>query len=170
MSTPEGPLHTAVVGRRAVVLGAVAAAAAPMAHALQQSPAPGKEEQQAIALINSWVAALVAKDAEKAVSLMDEECQYRDDPFQKELKKGRAVLLEDLNKLLGGLVSMKIEGAYAVGSHKNDVLVLVRRLDVFNLFGKQISMPMGAYYRVRNGKILEWLDTPLADMPPPPAR
>jgi hypothetical protein len=28
---------------------------------------------------------------------------------------------------------------------------------------------MGAYYRVRNGKILEWLDTPFADLPPPPA-
>ena len=159
-----------LVGRRAVVLGVAAAAAAPMAQASQQSPAPGQEEQQAIALINTWVAALVAKDAEKAVALMDEECQYRDDPFQKDLKKGRPLLLEDLKKLLGGLASMKIESAFAVGSHKNDVLVLVRRRDVFNLFGKQISMPMGAYYRVRNGKILEWLDTPLADMPPPPAR
>jgi limonene-1,2-epoxide hydrolase len=137
-------------------------AASPAAH--------GGEEQQAIAVVGEWVAALVAKDAAKAVSLVDEDIQYRDDPFQKEPKKGRALLLQDLGKLLGGLASMKIEAAYAVGSPKDDVLVLVRRTDVFNLFGKQVTMPMGAYYRVRNGRILEWFDTPLADMPPPPAR
>ena len=85
MNAPEKLLDLPLIGRRAVVLGAAAAAAAPMAQASQQSPAPGQEEQQAIALINTWVAALVAKDAEKAVALMDEECQYRDDPFQKDL-------------------------------------------------------------------------------------
>jgi hypothetical protein len=57
-----------------------------------------------------------------------------------------------------------------VGSHTGDVLLLVRRLDEFDLGGKQISVPMGAYYRVHNGKIMELLDTPLADMPPPPTR
>ena len=174
-SVPNGSPGTPVVPRRAVVLGLALAAAAPVSQAALQSPAPvqpvpGPEEQRAIALIHAWVAAMMAKDADKVLSLMDEECQYRDDPFQKESKKGRALLLQDLGKLLGGLASMKIDAAYAVGSPKDDVLVLVRRTDVFNLFGKQVTMPMGAYYRVRNGRILEWLDTPLAEMPPPPAR
>jgi len=156
------------VARRAIMLGLAAVAAAPLAHA-QPAQASGPEEQQAIALVNTWVTALAVKDAEKAASLMDEDCQYRDDPFQKELKKGRTQALQDIKKLLRGLTSMKIEAAYAVGSSKNDVLVLVRRVDEFNLGGKQVTIPMGAYYRVRNGKILEWLDTPLADLPPPPA-
>jgi limonene-1,2-epoxide hydrolase len=134
------------------------------------APGSGPAEQQAVAIVNLWVAALVAKDAEKAASLMDEECQYRDDPFQKELKNGRAQLLQDLKRLLRGLVSMRIQDSYAVGGQKDDVLVLIRRVDEFDLSGKRITMPMGAYYRVRNGKILEWLDTPLADMPPPPTR
>lgn len=162
-STPTG------VARRAILLGVAAVPAASAAQAQSAPPAAGPEEQQAIALIQAWVAALVAKDPEKAASLMDEACQYRDDPFQTELKKGRAQLLSDLKMLLRGLTSMQIQATYAVGSPKNDVLVLVRRLDEFNLGGKQVTTPMGAYYRVRNGKILEWLDTPLADMPPPPA-
>ena len=66
------------------------------------------------------------------------------------------------------LTGITFESLCAVGSAKNDVLVLARRVDQFSLGGKLITMPMGAYYRVRNGKILEWLDTPLADMPPPP--
>jgi limonene-1,2-epoxide hydrolase len=146
------------------------AATAAIAPAQQAAPAPGPEEKQAVAIVNSWVAALVAKDAEKAASLMDEEIQYRDDPFQKELKRGHAQLLQDLKRLLRGLISMRIQDSYAVGSQKDDVLVLVRRVDELDLGGKHITIPMGAYYRVRNGKILEWLDTPLADLPPPPTR
>jgi predicted SnoaL-like aldol condensation-catalyzing enzyme/ketosteroid isomerase-like protein len=110
----------------------------------------------------------VAKDVATALSYMDEACQYRDDPFQTELKEGKALLAKDFEMLLRGLTSMKIESAHAVGSSRNDVLVLVRRVDEFILGGKSIRMPIGAYYRVRNGKILEWLDTPLAEMPPPP--
>lgn len=158
-----------VVARRALLVGMAAAAAAPaLARAAQSAPGTGPEEQQAIGVIRAWAAALVAKDVDKVLSLTDDAIQYRDDPFQTELKKGKAQLVEDLRMLLRGLVAMEIESATAVGSRKNDVLVLVRRTDVFTLGDKRISMPMGSYYRVRNGKILEWLDTPLADMPPPP--
>jgi limonene-1,2-epoxide hydrolase len=62
---------------------------------------------------------------------------------------------------------MRIESIYAVGSPL-DALVLVERVDTFNLQGKEISTPMAAYFRVKNGKILEWLDTPLKELPPAP--
>ncbi|PNG24384.1 nuclear transport factor 2 family protein [Methylocella silvestris] len=154
-------------GRRAT-LAAVVAVAASTARAEQPISGSGAKEQQAITLINGWVAALVAKDADKAVSLMDEDVQYRDDPFQTELKKGRMQFTKDLKMLLRGLTGMKIETASAVAGTKDDVLVLAKRTDEFNLGGKSISVQIGAYYRVRNGKIYEWLDTPLVELPKPP--
>jgi limonene-1,2-epoxide hydrolase len=126
-----------------------------------------EDENRAIALINEWIAALLAKDAEKAASYLAENCQYRDDPFQTTLKQGRAQALVDIKMLLRGLTGMKIESAYTVSGDK-DTLVLVRRLDTFTLGGKQVSTPMGAYFRIQNGKILEWVDTPLKELPPAP--
>jgi limonene-1,2-epoxide hydrolase len=133
----------------------------------QCATATSDYERRAIALINDWASALIAKDADKAASYLDENCQYRDDPFQTTPKQGRTQALADIKILLRGLKSMKIETAYAIGS-ATEVLVLVRRVDTFALNGKEISTPLGAYFRVREGKILEWLDTPLVAMPPPP--
>lgn len=157
------------IGRRSILVGAAATAAiAPVARAQQQISAWGPEEEQAIALIRQWVAALLAKDIEKVISMTDDAIRYRDDPFQTEPKKGLDHLRADVEMLLRGLTGMEIRDIYAVGSGKNDVLVLARRIDRFDLFGRIVTLPIGAYYRVRNGKILEWFDTPLADMPPPP--
>jgi limonene-1,2-epoxide hydrolase len=155
--------------RRSTLAGLAAAAAAPIGHAAQQVGESSEYNQRAIALIHDWANALIAKDAEKAASYLDENCQYRDDPFQTTLKQGRAQALADIKILLRGLTAMKFEAEYAVGSPK-EVLVLVRRVDTFTLNGKSISTPMGAYFRVRDGKILEWVDTPLAEMPPPPKK
>ena len=153
--------------RRTMLLGLTAATVTSATRAEPAASNLNDDERQAVALINEWVVALLARDAEKAASYMDENCQYRDDPFQTTLKQGRSHLLEDIKILLRGLTGMKIESAYAVGSHK-DTLVLVRRLDTFTLNGKQISTPIGAYFRIRDGKILEWLDTPLKELPPAP--
>lgn len=159
---------TAVVTtRRAVLLSAAAVAVTASVRAEQAVSGASKEEQQAIALIGEWVAALLAKDADKAVSYMAENVQYRDDPFQTTLKQGRDQLLKDLKILLRGLTGMKIETAYAIGG-RSEVLVLVKRIDTFSLQGKSISTPIAGYYRIQDGKILEWLDTPLQKLPPAP--
>jgi len=167
MSVPCKDFMATTANRRTTLLGLITVAAAPMSRAGQANSASSEYERSAIALINAWVSALLAKDAEKAASYLDENCQYRDDPFQTTLKQGRAQALNDIRTLLRGLTGMKIETAYAVGSQR-EVLVLVRRTDTFTLMGKSVSAPMGAYFRVRGGKILEWLDTPLAELPPAP--
>ncbi|MEC3949620.1 nuclear transport factor 2 family protein [Sphingobium sp. HWE2-09] len=168
MSEQIDTAMTPGVARRTLLAGVAAAAAIPVAARAQSTPAQGPEEKRAIALVRAWADALVAKDVDKLLSLMDDAVQYRDDPFQTDLKKGLTALREDVNILLRGLTGIRFESLCAVGSAKNDVLVLARRVDQFSLGGKLITMPMGAYYRVHNRKILEWLDTPLADMPPPP--
>jgi limonene-1,2-epoxide hydrolase len=167
MSDRRGKSLALKFARRAVLAG-VAAVVAVAAHAEQPASGSAAKEQQAITLVNGWVAALVAKDTDKVVSLMDEDVQYRDDPFQTELKKGRAQFAKDLNMLLRGLTAMKVDSVSAVAGTKDDVLVLAKRTDEFNLGGKSISVQIGAYYRVRNGKIYEWLDTPLVELPKPP--
>jgi ketosteroid isomerase-like protein len=130
------------------------------------APALNSDETQAIALVNQWAAAWSAKDADKVLAFFDDHVQYRDDPFQKELKSGHEQLVRDVGMLLKGLTSMRIVSAYAVASDQ-EALVLVRRIDEFSLNGKQIQAPMAAYFRIKNGKILEWLDTPLKALPPP---
>ncbi|EIZ79124.1 hypothetical protein WSK_2311 [Novosphingobium sp. Rr 2-17] len=160
------------VGRRAVIGGLAAVATAPaVAGAKAKAPTPGQspEELGAIAVIKAWSDALVAKDLPKALSFVDDAIQYRDDPFQIELKTGKAHLEEDLKILLRGLTAVTYQDVYVVGSPKNDVLVLTRRTDTFKLGDKSIDQAIGGYFRVRSGKILEWLDTPLVEMPKPPA-
>ena len=167
MSPTSEDFMATTASRRTTLLGLMAAAAAPMSRAGQAPSESSEYERNAMALINAWVNALLAKDAEKAASYLDEKCQYRDDPFQTTLKQGRAHALDDIKILLRGLTDMKIETAYTVGSPK-EVLVLMRRQDTFTLQGKSISTPRGAYFRVRDGKILEWVDTPLVELPPAP--
>lgn len=160
------------LARRSVILAAAGAVALPALASMKSvplAPTMGPEESQAIATVRAWAAALVAKNVDQAAALMDEAVQYRDDPFQTDLKKGRTMAVADLKILLHGLVAISFEEIYAIGSSKNDVLVLARRIDTVDLKGKRIDLKVGAYYRVRNGKILEWLDTPLSNMPPPPA-
>jgi hypothetical protein len=103
----------------------------------------GREyERRAIALVNTWVSALLAKDAEKAASYLDENIQYRDDPFQTALKQGRAQALTDIKTLLRGLTGMKIETAYAVG--RKEVLVL-RDAWTFAWKARSIRAPAGLF-------------------------
>lgn len=167
MTAPAGK-----VARRAVLGGLAAVAAAPAVAATKtgsSAPVQGPEEKGAIAVIKAWTDALVAKDLTKALAFVDDAIQYRDDPFQITLKTGKAHLEEDLKILLRGLTAVTYRDIYAVGSPKNDVLVLTRRVDTFQLGPKSIDQEIGGYFRVRSGKILEWLDTPLVEMPKPPA-
>jgi limonene-1,2-epoxide hydrolase len=152
---------------RRITLGTAIVLVSLGAHA-QTSSASGMtvDEKQAISIVQQWTAALTSKDADKALSFMDEHIQYRDDPFQTTLKTGRDQLAHDLSTLLKGLKSMSIVSAYAVtGEHEQ--LVLVKRIDEFSLNGKSIQTPIGAYFRIKDGRILEWLDTPLKPLPPP---
>lgn len=151
----------------AIVLGTAVAAVSLPAHADATVFTPSAGEQRAIGIVKDWATALNNKDENKALSYMDDRIQYRDDPFQASLKSGTAQLQKDLATMLRGLSRMTIVTAYAVGS-EHDTLVLVKRVDEFSLQGKKIARPMGAYFRVQDGKILEWLDTPLRQMPPPP--
>lgn len=163
------------LGRRAIfgglaIIGAAFAAAPVLAEAkAPKTVAQLPEEKAAVGVIKAWTDALVAKDLDKAMAYIDDGIQYRDDPFQIELKKGRTLLIDDLKILLRGLTAVTYEEIYTVGSAKNDVLVLARRVDTFKLGEKMVDQKMGGYFRVRNGKILEWLDTPMVAMPPAPA-
>jgi limonene-1,2-epoxide hydrolase len=151
-----------------IVLGAAVAAVSLPAHADAATVfTASADEQRAIGVVKDWASAMNNKDEDKALSYVDDHIQYRDDPFQTSLKSGTAQLQKDLAVMLRGLSSMTIVTAYAVGS-EHDTLVLVKRVDEFSLGGKKITTPMGAYFRVKDGKILEWLDTPLKQMPPPP--
>lgn len=130
-------------------------------------------ERSAVEVVTRWVDAWASKDAERVGAIMDEHCEYRLDPSQP-VKRGRAAFVADVKMFIGGMNSMKITEAHAVGSELN-VAVLIERVDDFTLKGKRMEIPVAIVFHVRGGKIVQLLDIPLLDLgadasgPPPGA-
>jgi len=45
---------------------------------------------------------------------------------------------------------------------------LQKRIDTTTINGKKRDVPLAAFFRVKDGKIQEWLDMPLVTIGPPP--
>ena len=58
-------------------------------------------EQDAIKVVNAWDAAWATKDAEKVAAYMADDCEFRADPKETELKKGRAEFVNSMKRLIG---------------------------------------------------------------------
>lgn len=157
-----------VAGRLLCVAGVlVAFAVTGLAPAEAQTRTLTKEEQAAIQVVNGWDAAWSTKDAEKMGAFMAENCEFREDPSEPELKKGRARFVTDIKRLVELGITIKIVDTVAYGGEAGTA-VLQKRVDTITINGKKRDIPLAAFFRVKDGKIQEWLDIPLVILGPPP--
>ena len=145
----------------------VAFAATGLAPAEAQTRTLTKEEQDAVQVVNGWDAAWATKDAEKIGAFMAENCEFRADPSEPELKKGRAQFVTDIKRLVELGITIKIVDTVAYGGEAGTA-VLQKRIDTITINGKKRDIPLAAFFRVKDGKIQEWLDIPLVILGPPP--
>lgn len=152
--------------RTILCIGLLAATLAARPAAAQTKPT--KQEQDAINVVNMWNAAWATKDAEKVGAFMAEDCVFRGDPSEKELKHGRAAFVNEAKGLIA-MISLTIKPVetHAVGG-ETGVVVLQRRVDSITINGRKMEVPLVAFFRVKDGKIQEWLDVPLVNLGPPP--
>ena len=150
-----------------VVAVLVAFAVTGLAPAEAQTRTLTKEEQDAVQVVNGWDAAWATKDAERIGAFMAENCEFRADPSEPELKKGRAQFVADIKRLVELGITIKIVDTVAYGGEAGTA-VLQKRIDTITINGKKRDIPLAAFFRVKDGKIQEWLDIPLVILGPPP--
>jgi limonene-1,2-epoxide hydrolase len=150
-----------------VVAVIVAVAVTGLAPAEAQTRTLTKEEQDAVQVVNGWDAAWATKDAEKIGAFMAEDCEFRADPREPELKKGRAQFVTDMKRLVALGITIKIVDTVAYGGEAGTA-VLQKRIDTITINGTPRDIPLAAFFRVKDGKIQEWLDIPLVILGPPP--
>ena len=150
-----------------VVAVLVAFAVTGLAPAEAQTRTLTKEEQDAVQVVNGWDAAWATKDAEKIGAFMAEDCEFRADPREPELKKGRAQFVTDMKRLVELGITIKIVDTVAYGGEAGTA-VLQKRIDTITINGMKRDIPLAAFFRVKDGKIQEWLDIPLVILGPPP--
>jgi hypothetical protein len=98
---------------------------------------------------------------------MAENCEFRMDPSDAELKKGRAEFVKSIKQLLQLGLTITPGETFTVGG-ESGTAVLQRRVDTITINGQTRMVPIAAFFRVKDGKIQEWLDMPLVNLPPPP--
>jgi limonene-1,2-epoxide hydrolase len=133
-----------------------------------QASSSSQLEQDAIKVVNAWSAAWATKDAEKVGEYMAENCEFRADPKEPELKKGRAEFVNSMKRLIGRGITVQVIETHAMGGEAG-VAVLQKRIDSITINGQRRDIPLAAFFRVKDGKIQEWLDMPLIVVNAPPA-
>ena len=130
-----------------------------------QSPARmNPQEQEALKIVNAWNAAWNMKDVQKVASYMSEDIEFG---LPGRLFKGRAKFLEEwVNQNMSG-ITYEILSEYAAGD-VNQTVVVQKRVDHVNMNGRKMDLSFAAYFRVKGDKIIEWLDVPIGNLPPPP--
>jgi len=132
----------------------------------QETAAPSEQEQAAINVVKEWFAAWQQGDEQKMASLMADDVEFRGIPNQP-LRKGRDAFLKNTGRFIKLKPQVDVTEAVAIGG-KTGTAVLTKRVDKIHLNGQDRTVPLAAFFRVRDGKILEWLDMPLVPLGPPP--
>jgi hypothetical protein len=79
---------------------------------------------------------------------------------------GREVFVAEIATFMPAIGWMKAVRIYAIGGER-DTIVLVKRDEKFANY--EPLVPAAAFFRVKDDKIVEWLDIPLVkELPPPP--
>jgi limonene-1,2-epoxide hydrolase len=126
------------------------------------------QERAAVKVIQDWIAAWIAKDPKRLAADMSQDCVFRGDPVEP-LQHGRDQFQAFATKVMNGWTDLKIEQILPVGGVW-DTSVLMRRLDTLpDDMAKRSgfkTVPVAAFFRVKDGKIEEWLDAPLIPVGP----
>ena len=130
-------------------------------------------EQRAIALADDFVKTLYSKDAERALTYLNEDTAISVDPTGPSQKgPGALARIVKMSKT-GSPIKVTLERSYALGGPQQ-IMVIQRRNDASSLGGKSFSGNNGAIYLIdpKTWKIKYFSDVaiepPPANMPPPP--
>jgi len=112
-------------------------------------------EKTNLKVVNDFAAAWATGDATKVTSYLAENCVVRFLQDQEPVK-GRATVLERLNAgLQNSKIEFEVHETFTVGS-----LVANYRTDYITAKdGKRTAFRVGGVFYVRDGKIVEWIDS-----------
>lgn len=104
-------------------------------------------------VVNSFVAAIEAKDEAAAMALVSEDVVYDNVPFG--ATTGKAPMAEFLAPMFKnkGPVEFEIVRQTAVGN-----TVINERIDKFQAKGRDIALPCAGFFEVNDGLITFWRD------------
>lgn len=125
-----------------------------------------EQERAAVRVAEEWVAAWNTGDPQKVAAFMAQNCEFRGD-ISEPLQRGRQAFIELVSKFINSFRGIKLTEIYAVGGPW-DTFVLLKRIDTvqFSKSDKLTDVPVATLLRVRDGKIEEWLDSPIVDVTP----
>jgi hypothetical protein len=116
-------------------------------------------EAAAAQAVRGWFAAWQAGNPLLLGAFVDQSMDFRPTPTS-ELIKGRDALLRSVCGTMGG--QLNLTGLHVIGDYFQTMVIA--RWDKIDAAGTRTRM--GSFFRVRNGLIVEWMDTPLAGAAP----
>jgi limonene-1,2-epoxide hydrolase len=161
----------------AVVIGLGVVVGLPVEAQAQATAKPqfiwNQQEREAVDAVKAWVNAWSTKDPQRVAELMADNLVFRAD-VSEQLQYGRDGFERIARGVMNGWCDMELEEVFVVGGD-TDTVVLAKRIDYFSgnpprgrgpggLTG--MAIPVAIMFRVKNGKITEWLDAPLIPVGP----
>jgi hypothetical protein len=117
------------------------------------------EEVTALHAIRAWFAARKANDPLLLASFTDKNAVFRATSDAHSITNGRDAMLKAICATMGG--SIDLTDVYVIGSDFN--ASAIARWTRTDAAGN--SVPMGSFFRVKNGVIREWMDAQLDGAP-----
>ncbi len=105
-------------------------------------------------VVQDFVSALERLDLDRAIELADEEIRWVNYPLTTSRNK------RQFGKALRGMFrdAERFEVRYSDIHERGDGVVYTDRLDIFEGGGVSLNLPVQGQFRVRDGKVTEWVD------------
>ena len=111
------------------------------------------DSQSAIDLVSRFCAAWSSFDLDAIAGYFTDDAVYHNIPM--EAVTGKDAIRSTIEGFAGGVESIEFRVVHITGT---DDVVLTERVDVFNLPGKSIELPVMGTFELRDGKIAAWRD------------
>lgn len=123
------------------------------------------EETAAVDAIVKWVNATNAKDLDSQMALIGDDIVYRGDPSEYLGRSARGFCSN--YAFIRGTTWVRLDELYTVGG-PDETLAIFKRVDIESAAGVTgfggFPVEVGVFARVKDGKIIEWLDEPVDNM------
>jgi ketosteroid isomerase-like protein len=127
-----------------------------------------QQEREAVEVVKGWIGAWRAYDVENLMSYMADSLVFRADPSEP-LQYGRDGFRQIAQRVMNGWSGIDLQEVFVVGG-ETDTVALFKRVDYFPGNGRGafsgLAVPVAVMFRVKGGKITEWLDAPLIPVGP----
>ena len=119
-----------------------------------QSPSPTPAAASAQEVVQAFVGALERLDYDAAIALADENIRWVNYPLTS--SRNKAQFEKTLRAMFKDATRFDVE--YSDIHERGDGVVYTDRIDIFEGGGVSMTLPVKGEFRVRNGKVVEWVD------------